>query len=131
VCDQCCNNLFVYTPFYKEKIFEWNDSKKEFVKRGAFALIASCTVHRKELDNDDFLKFFPLIEKHSADERNFVKKAVNWALRQIGKKNKFLNVKAIEFAQKLVFNDNPAAKWIAKDALKELTNNKIQVRLKT
>jgi len=130
LCDQCCNNLFVYTPFVKEKIIEWNDSTKEFVKRASFVLIAVSAVHRKDWNDTDFVRFLPLIEKHSVDGRNFVKKAVNWALRGIGKRNLNLNGIAIGFAEKLCENESKSAKWIAEDALKELTNRKIQVRLK-
>lgn len=130
VCDQCCNNLFIYTPFAMDKIYEWNDSSKEFVKRGAFTLIAVGAVHRKDWNDQDFIQFLPLIEKHSSDNRNFVKKAVNWALRQIGKRNVRLNEIAIQFSEDLSRIESKSAKWIANDALKELTNSKIQVRLK-
>lgn len=131
LCDQCCMNLFVNTPYAMEKIFEWNDSPKEFVKRASFTLMATSAVHRKDWNEKDFLNFFPLIEKHAGDERNFVKKAVNWALRQIGKRNRSLNGKAIEFSEKLLKSGSKSAKWIASDAIKELTNSKIQSRLKS
>ncbi len=130
VCDQCCNNLFVYTPFSLEMIYKWNDSPVEFVKRASFVLMAVCAVHCKNFSDDDFLQFLPLILKHSTDERNFVKKAVNWALRQIGKRNVYLNKIAVNFSLNLARNESKSAKWIAKDALKELTNKKIQLRLK-
>jgi 3-methyladenine DNA glycosylase AlkD len=131
VCDQCCLNFFFKTEFALDKIKEWNDSSDEFVKRASFALIAVCAVHRKDWNDSVFLSFFPLIEKHSTDERNFVKKAVNWALRQIGKRNRFLNGKASELCLKIAKIDSKTAKWIASDALKELTNSKIQSRLKS
>jgi 3-methyladenine DNA glycosylase AlkD len=130
VCDQCCNNLFVYTPFSREKIYEWNDSPDEFVKRAAFVLMAVSAVHNKEWNDDDFVELLPIIKKHSVDSRNFVKKAVNWALRQIGKRNVNLNKIAIRFSENLFGNESKSGKWIAADALKELTNRKIQVRLK-
>lgn len=130
VCDQCCNNLFVYTPFSHNKIIEWNDSPEEFVKRASFVLMAVSAVHNKEWNDQDFVKLLPLIKKHSADNRNFVKKAVNWALRQIGKRNINLNKIVIQFSESLVGNESKSAQWIAGDALKELTNKKIQVRLK-
>lgn len=130
VCDQCCNNLFVYTPFSHDKILEWNDSTEEFVKRASFVLMAVSAVHNKEWSDGDFVKFLALIKKHSVDNRNFVKKAVNWALRQIGKRNVNLNKIAVQFSENLVGMESKSAKWIAVDALKELTNKKIQVRLK-
>lgn len=131
VCDQCCNNLFQYTPYAYDKIYEWNDSASEFVKRASFVLMAVSAVHNKEWNDPVFVGFLPLIEKHSIDERNFVKKAVNWALRQIGKRNVNLNTLAIRFSEKLAENETKSAKWIASDALKELTNKKIQSRLKS
>jgi len=131
LCDQCCMNLFSETEYAHDKILEWNDSPDEFVKRASFAMIAVCAVHRKDWDDSVFLGFFPLIVKHSTDERNFVKKAVNWALRQIGKRNRFLNGKASELCVKIGKFDSKTAKWIAADALKELTNSKIQSRLKS
>jgi 3-methyladenine DNA glycosylase AlkD len=130
VCDQCCNNLFVNTPYSKEMIYEWNDSPLEFVKRASFVLMAVSAVHAKNLNDNDFLQFLPLIEKYSVDERNFVKKAVNWALRQIGKRNRNLNSIAIDFSSNLAKIDSKSAKWIANGAIKELTNRKIQLRLK-
>jgi len=130
VCDQTCNSLFLKTPYFLEKIYEWNDSPVEFVKRASFVLMAVSAVHAENLNDDDFLQFLPLILKHSTDERNFVKKAVNWALRQIGKRNTYLNKIAVNFSLNLARNEAKSAKWIAKDALKELTNKKIQLRLK-
>ncbi len=131
LCDQCCMNLFAKTPYAMEKIIEWNDSPDEFVKRASFSLMATCAVHRKDWSDGDFENFFPLIEKHAADDRNFVKKAVNWALRQIGKRNRRLNKSAFRFSEKLLKIDSKSAKWIASDAIKELTNSKIQSRLKS
>jgi 3-methyladenine DNA glycosylase AlkD len=120
VCDQCCSNLFDKTPFARDMIFKWNSSEKEYVKRAAFSLIAVIAVHDKKADDGLFIKFFPLIKKASTDERNFVKKSVNWALRQIGKRNKTLNGKAIKLAEEILKIDNKTARWIASDALKEL-----------
>lgn len=130
LCDQCCNNLFVFTPFSLDKILEWNDSPLEYVKRASFVLIAVSAVHNKAWSDKDFTGFLPLITKHSADERNFVKKAVNWALRSIGKRNVRLNRIAIQFSEELSESTAKSAKWIALDSLKELTNKKIQLRLK-
>ena len=130
VCDQCCINLFRKTPFAYEKISEWGNREEEFVKRAAFALIATLAVHDKKADDSKFEEFFPLIIKESSDNRNFVKKAVNWALRQIGKRNKSLNQEAILIAKKIQNQDYKSAKWIANDALKELKGEKVQKRLK-
>ncbi|MGH2575870.1 MAG: DNA alkylation repair protein [Ignavibacteria bacterium] len=91
LCDQCCGNLFDRTPYAHKKAVEWCKKEKEFVKRAGFALMAWLAVHDKKADNKKLSSFFPLIEKGSDDDRNFVKKAVNWALRQIGKRNSVLN----------------------------------------
>jgi 3-methyladenine DNA glycosylase AlkD len=123
VCDQVCMNLFGNTNFAWEKPFEWAKDEREFVRRAAFALIAVLAVHDKTTSNSEFEKFFPLIKKYSIDDRNFVKKAVNWALRQIGKKNANLKKSAIKTAREVEKLDNKAAKWIAKDAIRELTDN--------
>lgn len=130
ICDQVCNNLFMFTPFAYEKAIEWSGSKKEFVKRAGFVLIATLAVHSKELKNEDFVKLFPLIIKESVDDRNFVKKAVNWALRQIGKRNIPLNKKSVKLAGELLKLDSKPAQWIAKDAIKELTNLDTKIRNK-
>ncbi|MEW6011115.1 DNA alkylation repair protein [Methanobacterium alkalithermotolerans] len=129
ICDQCCMNLFRKTPFAYQKIREWSNQEEEFVKRAAFVLIATLAVHDKKASDNVFLDFFPLILKESTDGRNFVKKAINWALRQIGKRNLELNKQAIEFGRKMKEMDSKSAQWIAKDALKELESEKIQNRL--
>lgn len=120
VCDQVCMNLFDETKFFEKKIINWAKSDKEFVRRAAFTLIAVTAVHNKELTNKDFELYFSLIKKYSTDERNFVKKAVNWALRQIGKRNEYLRKQALRASYEILEIDNKAAKWIAKDAIKEL-----------
>lgn len=130
VCDQCCMNLFRKTPYAYKKIFEWSQKDEEFVKRAAFTLIATLAVHDKKADDSKFEQIFPLIIRESNDNRNFVKKAVNWALRQIGKRNASLNKKAIEIAKEIYEIDSKSAKWIAKDALRELKSEKIQTNLK-
>jgi 3-methyladenine DNA glycosylase AlkD len=124
LCDQCCSNLFDKTPFYGKFIFEWSKSREEFVKRAAFALIACKAVHDKQAKDAEFLKFLPLIKREAEDERNFVRKAVNWALRQIGKRNSRLRKEAIRAAQEISKIDSKAAKWIASDALRELKSGK-------
>jgi 3-methyladenine DNA glycosylase AlkD len=129
ICDQCCMNLFRKTTFVYQKIFEWSTHKEEFVKRAAFTLIAVLAVHDKESADEKFEQFFPIIIKESVDNRNYVKKAVNWALRDIGKKNIYLNKKAIIIAEKIYSIDSKSAKWIASDALRELKSEKIQKNL--
>jgi len=129
VCDQACINLIVKSPFAVSKIRGWAESEKEFTRRTAFSLIAVNTVHNKNLDIADYKFFLELIKKYSFDERNFVKKAVNWALRQIGKKSIPLNEMAVAVAEELLNSEFKAARWISKDALKELTNTKIQSML--
>lgn len=124
ICDQTCANLFDKTKFAGKKIKEWAKREEEFVKRTSFSLMACLAVHDKNAKDSYFLKFFPIIKRAAKDERNFVKKAVNWALRQIGKRNPDLNKKAIELAQEIEKIDSKSAKWIAKDALRELKNKK-------
>lgn len=130
ICDGACSNLFRKTPYAIEKIFEWCEKKDEFVRRAGFSLMCYVAVHHKTRDDEEFLEFFPLIKKYSADERNFVKKAVNWALRQIGKRSRFLNEEALKLAKEIHALDSKSAKWIARDAIRELTNPKILARLK-
>ena len=130
VCDQCCGNLFDRTEFAYRKAVEWSSREEEFVKRAAFALIAWLAVHDKKVTDDAFLPFLPIIKREAVDERNFVKKAINWALRQIGKRNPQLNKAAIGISKEIQEIDSPSARWIAKDALRELTSEKVQERLK-
>ena len=112
---------FDKTEYAYEKIFQWSKRKEEFVKRASFAMIASLAVHDKKADDEYFESFFQLIKREALDERNFVKKAVNWALRQIGKRNELLREKAICLAEEIALIDSKSAKWIAKDALRELS----------
>ncbi|MFH1067660.1 MAG: DNA alkylation repair protein [bacterium] len=120
VCDQVCSNLFDRTPFAYQKAKEWSEKKSEFVKRAGFVLMAALSVHDKKATDKDFLQFFPLIKKHAVDEHNFVKKAVNWALRQIGKRNPLLRRAAIKLAYEIKQMAFRSARWIANDALREL-----------
>jgi 3-methyladenine DNA glycosylase AlkD len=122
VCDQVCSNLFDRTRFARSKAIEWTSREQEFVKRSGFVLMAALAVHDKEADNALFRRFFPLIERESGDQRNFVRKAVNWALRQIGKRNPVLNREAVKVARRLQRSESRAARWIASDALRELTS---------
>jgi len=131
VVDQVCSSCLDKTSFAVKKIFELAKRKEEFVKRTAFTLICCLTVHDKKMSDKEFTNFFPLIKKTAADERNFVKKAVNWALRQIGKRNKNLNKKAIVLAKEIQKINSKSARWIANNALAELTGAQIQKRLKT
>jgi 3-methyladenine DNA glycosylase AlkD len=130
ICDQCIMNLFSWTGHAYSKAEEWSAREEEFVKRAGFVIMARLTIiHKKEPDKY-FEYFLPLIEREATDDRNNVRKAVNWALRQIGKKNIHLNKKAIAYAKKIQKKDSKAAKWIANDALRELTGEKVQERLK-
>ena len=123
VCDQVCD-LFGRSQFAIQKINEWSKSDREYVKRAAFALMAELSVHDKAAADSIFVNFLPIIARESTDERNFVKKAVNWALRNIGKRNKFLNTKAIEAAKEIKTIDSRSARWIAADAIRELEKKK-------
>ncbi len=129
VCDQCCMNLFDKTKFAYQKVVEWSRREEEFVRRAGFTLMATLAVHDKKASDEEFLKFLPIIKREASDNRNFVKKAVNWALRQIGKRNLNLNRKAIETAKEIQEIDSKSAKWIASDALRELTSQAVLERL--
>jgi 3-methyladenine DNA glycosylase AlkD len=130
LCDHCCGHLFDKTMYGYKKAFEWAGRKEEFVKRAGFALMAWLPVHDKKADDKKFEEFLPIILRESTDGRNYVKKAVNWSLRNIGKRNLILNKKAVEAAEKILKIESKTAKWIANDALRELTSKKIQERLK-
>ena len=120
ICDQACTSLFDLNSLAWTKVFEWAERDEEFVKRGAFSIIAGLSVHDKKTSDEKFEQFIPIIKKHAIDERNYVKKSINWALRNIGKRNINLNKKAIKTAEELLKIKNKTAIWIAKDALKEL-----------
>lgn len=130
VCDQVCMNLFEKVPFTSKKINEWSKRQEEFVKRTAYALIACLAWHDKEAPDKLFLGFLPLIKSGATDERNFVRKAVNWALRNIGKRNPHLNEAVIKAAKEIQKIDSKSAKWVAADALRELTSEAVQKRLR-
>ncbi len=129
VCDQVCGNLFDRTPFAYEKALEWSAREEPFVKRAGFTLMAWLAVHDKRLGDEYFLSFLPVMIRESGDDRNFVKKAVNWALRQVGKRNGFLNAEAIRAAQQMQAPGLKSARWIASDALRELSGRQMQERL--
>jgi len=129
ICDGVCSNLFDRTPFAVAKAVEWSARKEEYVKRAGFVLMAALAVHDKEEPNSRFQGFLKLIEREATDERNFVKKAVNWALRQIGKRNVRLNAAALETARRIQRIDSRAARWIAADAIRELESPAVRKRL--
>ena len=130
ICDGFTGNLIDKTPFAYKKAIQWAHRDEEFVRRAGFALMAWLPMHDKKAPDTKFDPFFPLIIQYAGDERNFVKKAVNWALRQLGKRNALLNKKAIQTAKQIAKIDNKAARWIAKDALKELQSEPVQARLR-
>jgi len=130
LCDQCCGNLFDRTPYAYAKAHAWAIREEEFVRRAGFALMAWLAVHDKKAPDGPFLDFLPRIEGAARDGRNFVKKAVNWALRQIGKRNFVLHAKAVETAERILEQDAKSARWIARDALRELADEKILARMR-
>jgi len=130
VCDQCCQNLLKKTKFAYQKAVEWSSNDKEFIKRAGFVLMACLAVGDKKADDKQFEPFFALIKREAGDNRNFVRKAVNWALRQIGKRSLNLNMRAIETAEEIQQMDSRSAKWIASDAIRELISEAVQQRLK-
>lgn len=129
VCDQVCSNLFDRTHFAWEKAHAWSARSEEFVRRAGFVLMAALATHDKKASDAQFVALFPLMLAAACDERNFVRKAVNWALRGVGKRNCNLNVLAIKAAQDIQASNNKTARWIAADALRELTSEKVQAKL--
>lgn len=130
VCDGVCGNLFDRTPFALDKAAEWSSREPEFQKRAAFALMASAAVHRRDLPDAAFASLLPVIRAQAIDERNYVKKAVSWALRQIGKRSSGLNPRAVRTAEQIERIDSRAARWVARDALRELRSDAVQARLR-
>jgi 3-methyladenine DNA glycosylase AlkD len=124
VCDTCCSVLFYKTPFAYAKVRVWGRREDEFVKRAGYALMAVLAVHDKSAPDSAFRSLFPLIKRGSTDNRNFVRKAVNWALRQIGKRNKALHKDALRLAVEILRIGTPSARWIARDAVRELSRKK-------
>ncbi len=129
VCDQACGNLFAYTPFAYAKAMAWSARAGEFVKRAGFVLMADLAHKDKKTSDEALAAFFPVIEREAADDRNFVKKAVNWALRDIGKRNAALNAQAVAVAGRLIERAEPAARWNGRDAWRELTSDAVHARL--
>ena len=130
VCDQVCMNLFDKSPLAWGKIYDWSIREEEFVKRAAFAMIACLARHDRTMNDEKFIELFPVIIRGAIDNRNFVKKAVNWALRNVGKRNVNLNKIAIDTARAIQQLDSTAARWIASDAIRELESEAVQARLK-
>lgn len=130
VCDHCCSALFRYTGLAYQKAVEWSSDEREFVKRAGFVLMATLTISDKKAPDEKFESFLVLIKRESGDDRNYVRKAVNWALRQIGKRNPRMNKLAIETAREIHAMDSKSARWIASDALRELTGEPVQQRLR-
>lgn len=130
VVDGSCCHLFVFAAPAWRKAVEWSRRKEEFVKRAGFALMAYLAVHEKHAPDSKFLRLLPILKRHAGDERNFVKKAINWALRQIGKRNRPLNQAAIRTARQIRMLDSRAARWVAADALRELTSPAVKRRLR-
>jgi 3-methyladenine DNA glycosylase AlkD len=130
VCDQVCMNLFEKNQLAWKKIVDWSERDEEFVKRTAFSLIACLAWHDKKASDEKFIELLPVIIRGATDERNFVKKAVNWALRNIGKRNLKLNEAAINTARQIQRLDSKAARWVASDTLRELESDTIQSKLR-
>jgi 3-methyladenine DNA glycosylase AlkD len=130
VCDQVCMNLFERTPFAGKKIRQWSRREEEFVRRAAYALIACLAWHDKDAPDVVFTGFLPIIKRGATDERNFVKKSVNWALRSIGKRNPRLNRAAVSTAKEISRLDSKSARWIGADAIRELTSAAVQRRIR-
>jgi 3-methyladenine DNA glycosylase AlkD len=135
LCDQASMKLFARTPFVPDRVVKWARDRREFVRRAAFATIAGYAIAAKKIPDAALLPFLSVIEQGATDDRNFVKKAVNWALRQIGKRSSSLHGPALAVAQRLALSDLPAARWIGRDTVRELTDpaqmRRIAARAKT
>lgn len=120
ICDNVTDDVFIFTPFALELITTWATREEEFVKRAAFAMIAEITIHRKDIPDNVFVNLYPLMVNAAVDERNYVKKAVSWALRNIAKNRPALRKSVRDLAEKLLTSDSKSARWVAKDVLNEL-----------
>lgn len=129
ICDTVCWHLFDYAPFAWEKLRRWSTSPQEFVKRAAFAMMAGQAGHNRSATDAQFLALFPIIEKGAGDERNFVKKAVSWALRRIGQRSLPLHAAAVQLAGRLASSEHPSSRWVGKDALRDLSRPMVRARL--
>jgi 3-methyladenine DNA glycosylase AlkD len=131
VVDGACCTLFDRTPFAWDKAVQWSEREEEFVKRAGFVLMACLAVHDKKSPDARFESLLPIIEREAGDRRNYVRKAVNWALRQIGKRNLRLNRQAIGTGERILKNGPRSARWVASDALRELRSEPVQERLRS
>jgi 3-methyladenine DNA glycosylase AlkD len=131
LCDQACGNLFDKTPYAWEKVTQWAAEDAEFTRRAGYALLACLAWHDKNASDEQFIRTFPVITANVTDQRNFVKKAINWAIRNIGKRNLALNNAAVALSEQILKIDDKTARWIARDAIRELTSDKILERLRT
>jgi 3-methyladenine DNA glycosylase AlkD len=129
ICDQCCLNLFWKTASAFDRVEAWGSAESEYVKRAGFVLMASLSVHDRKRGDADFREFLGIIEREAGDGRNFVRKAVNWALRQIGKRNEALRLEAIEVARRLRQAESKSARWVGADAIRELSSEAVRRRL--
>lgn len=129
ICDTVCFHLFDRTPHAWAKVAEWSDEREEFVRRAAFALLASLALHDKRTGDEPFVETLPLIERAANDERNFVKKGVSWALRAVGGRNAALHAAAVALARRLAASPEAAARWVGKDALRDLSKPAVLSRL--
>jgi 3-methyladenine DNA glycosylase AlkD len=129
--DGTCSSLFDRTPFAWTKALDWSSREEEFVKRAGFTMMATLAVHDKKATDEAFLALLPIVEREAGDPRNYVRKAVNWALRQIGKRNPALNAAAIACAERIHSDGTRSAKWVASDALRELQSAAVQARLRS
>jgi 3-methyladenine DNA glycosylase AlkD len=130
VCDQVCQNLFEKSPVAWKKVVDWSKREEEFTKRAAYALLACLAWHDQDAKDAEFIKLLPVVKRGATDERNFVKKAVSWALRNIGKRNLNLNKAAIKTAKEILRIDSSTARWIASDTIRELSSAPVQRRLR-
>ena len=131
VCDTLCFRLFDRTPYAWRKVAPWCRRREEFVRRAGFALVASLALHDKTAPDARFRRCLPLIERCAVDERNFVKKGANWALRAVGRRSPALNAAAIRTARRLAASPSHAARWVGRDALRELTSPNVKRWLAT
>lgn len=129
LCDQCCTNLWVRTPFARDKALEWSEREEEFVKRAGFVLMVQVAGKDKSAPVTLLHRYLARAEAAAGDERNFVKKAISWALREIGQRSPELNAAAVTVARRLQEADSRAARWVGSDALRELTSEKVAQRV--
>lgn len=129
ICDTACFHLFDRTPHAFRKVLQWSGKQGEFVRRAAFALLASLALHDKKSPDEPFAQCLPLVERAAGDARNFVKKGVSWALRGVGRRSPALHAESVALARRLAESLEPAARWVGKDALRELTSAAVIKRL--